>query len=133
MADRPIDSGNENRRRNRAGSPRPWPKVGAEPNGYHASDLIHSHVRLHKVQASEFVASLEAFLSGSAGHGRGRGRRGLWHFCDGADHMPLVGSCVDCGHLIGCGLVPLTRTGVGFSAIRRDLAGNWQLFADPTR
>src|SRR5258708_5424027 len=34
-----------------------------------------SHVRLHKVQASEFVASLEAFLSGSAGHGRGRGRR----------------------------------------------------------
>ncbi len=42
---------------------------------HQALGFIHSHVRLHKVQASEFVASLEAFLSGSAGHGRGRGRR----------------------------------------------------------
>jgi transposase len=49
--------------------------IAAVDRGRKVLDSIHSHVRLHKVQASEFVASLEAFLSGSAGHGRGRGRR----------------------------------------------------------
>jgi hypothetical protein len=59
----------------------PQKRTGRNPpgadleRGHQALDFIHSHVRLHKMQASEFVASLEALLSGSAGHGRGRGRR----------------------------------------------------------
>jgi hypothetical protein len=36
---------------------------------------VHSHAHGYKMQASEFVAPLEAVASGSAGHGRRRDRR----------------------------------------------------------
>jgi len=38
------------------------------------SKTNHSHVRLSKYQAREFVASLEAVTAGSAGQGRRHGR-----------------------------------------------------------
>jgi len=43
--------------------------------GKQALESIHSHVRHYQMQASEFVASLQAPVSGSSGQGRRRGRR----------------------------------------------------------
>jgi hypothetical protein len=43
--------------------------------GKYALESIHSHVRRFQMQASEFVAFLQAPVSGSSRQGRGRGRR----------------------------------------------------------
>jgi len=40
-----------------------------------ALEAIHSHVRNYQMQASEFVACLQALVSGSSGQGRRHGRR----------------------------------------------------------
>jgi hypothetical protein len=53
----------------------PFPPLLRTFAGYQASDFIHSHVRHYQMQASEFVASLQAPVSGSSGQGRRRGRR----------------------------------------------------------
>ena len=50
------------------------------------SDFIHSHVRHHQMQASEFVACVQALVSGSSGQGRRRGRR------NDVDHTLMRGS-----------------------------------------
>ena len=43
--------------------------------GKRALESIHSHVRHYQMQASEFVAFLQAPVSGSSRQGRWRGRR----------------------------------------------------------
>src|SRR6202023_418819 len=49
--------------------------IASVKRGYQALESIHSHVRRFQMQASEFVAFLQAPVSGSSRQGRGRGRR----------------------------------------------------------
>jgi|SRR5579862_334035 len=49
--------------------------VAAVKRGHQVLDSIHSHVRHYQMQASEFVACLQAPVSSSSGQGRRRGRR----------------------------------------------------------
>jgi len=53
-----------------------WQKPAETLEGprYHLLGSDHSHVRLCQMQASEFVASEQALVLGSAGQGRRRGR-----------------------------------------------------------
>ena len=43
--------------------------------GKHTLESIHSHVRHYQMQSNEFVACVQAPVSGSSGQGRRRGRR----------------------------------------------------------
>jgi transposase len=49
--------------------------LSAVKRGSQALESIHSHVRHYQMQASEFVACVQALVSGSSGQGRRRGRR----------------------------------------------------------
>ncbi len=49
--------------------------LSAVKRGSQALESIHSHVRHYQMQASEFVACVQAPVSGSSGEGRRRGRR----------------------------------------------------------
>src|ERR1700731_4245848 len=49
--------------------------IAAVRRGHQTLDSLHSHVRRFQMQASEFVAFLQAPVSGSSRQGRGRGRR----------------------------------------------------------